>query len=324
MRDIEVAVIGAGMAGLSCARALVAKGMRVKVFDKGRGPGGRMSTRRGDGYAFDHGAQYFTARERVFAREVDRWVRAGVVAPWSGRFGRWAGKFIVETPNRLRFVGTPRMSALTRHLSQALDLVCKTRIGAVDPTEDGRWRLIATDGSLLGDYDRVVVATPAPQAVSLLAAAPEIAERAEAAVLTPSWAVMARLDSPSVLPFDGADVQASPVAWAARNNSKPGRGEAECWVLHATPRWSFDHVEADFDWVARALVDAFAKAVGRFEPVEATAHRWRYALVRSAVGPAAHLDPSGLGACGDWCVGPRIEGAWSSGQAMARAILGSV
>ena len=68
MREINsVAIIGAGIAGLSCASALQQAGIRVRVFEKSRGVGGRMSTRRGEGWECDHGAQYFTVSDDLFA-----------------------------------------------------------------------------------------------------------------------------------------------------------------------------------------------------------------------------------------------------------------
>ena len=82
---LHYAVIGAGIAGLSCARALAASGVHVTVFDKSRGSGGRMSTRRGEGWACDHGAQYFTARDPLFQAELARWQAAGVAARWQPR-----------------------------------------------------------------------------------------------------------------------------------------------------------------------------------------------------------------------------------------------
>lgn len=45
---MRIGAIGAGMAGLSCAQALRRQGHAVVLFDKGRGPGGRMSSRRID------------------------------------------------------------------------------------------------------------------------------------------------------------------------------------------------------------------------------------------------------------------------------------
>ena len=89
--SLPVAVIGAGLAGLSCATALRAAGLDVQVFDKSRGPAGRMSTRRGEGWSCDHGAQYFTARDPRFQAEVAAWEAAGVAAPWAPRLAVLGG-----------------------------------------------------------------------------------------------------------------------------------------------------------------------------------------------------------------------------------------
>ena len=83
----SVAVVGAGMSGLVAARALAESGYGVQLFDKARGPGGRMATRRGEDGLFDHGAQYFTARDPRFCARVDAWLQEGVVQAWDGRFG---------------------------------------------------------------------------------------------------------------------------------------------------------------------------------------------------------------------------------------------
>jgi len=80
------AVIGAGFAGVSCALALQSAGESVRLFDKGRGPGGRSSTRRTDHGRFDHGAPFFAASDPRFLEVVDVWRGHGVAAPWPGRF----------------------------------------------------------------------------------------------------------------------------------------------------------------------------------------------------------------------------------------------
>ncbi|MFP5379861.1 MAG: FAD-dependent oxidoreductase, partial [Vicinamibacteria bacterium] len=86
---MRILVVGAGVAGLAAARRLVDGGHDVHVVDKGRAPGGRVATRRvlsaSDVFQFDHGAQYFTARDPRFVEQVAAWDAAGVIRPWRAR-----------------------------------------------------------------------------------------------------------------------------------------------------------------------------------------------------------------------------------------------
>lgn len=75
--NTPIAIIGSGMAGLSAAHALAAAGLNVQLFDKSRGSGGRMASKRSDAGSLDLGAQYFTARDRRFVEVVQQWQARG-------------------------------------------------------------------------------------------------------------------------------------------------------------------------------------------------------------------------------------------------------
>ena len=108
----RIAIIGAGIGGLTLAQAL-ADQHEVVVFEKGRGMGGRMATRYADGFAFDHGAQYFTARDPRFVALVDKLVAVGAVAPWQGPIASIAadGTISVDGMRDGHYVGTPNMNS---------------------------------------------------------------------------------------------------------------------------------------------------------------------------------------------------------------------
>ncbi|GMT96531.1 hypothetical protein KH5H1_06500 [Corallococcus caeni] len=318
----RVAVIGAGMSGLALARVLTGAGFGVRVLDKGRGPGGRLSTRRSaDGGTFDHGAQYFTARDPLFRTLVEAWVAEGVVAEWHGRIGTLTRGAVSPAKESERYVGVPGMNAVAKALADGLDVRFGVRVERVE--RDGRaWRLTSETGEDLGLADVVVAAVPAPQAVPLLAGAPALAAQAGTARLSPCWAVMARFEETVAVELDGAFVEDSPLSWVARDTSKPGRAQGERWVLHGSAEYSAAHLEETAEEIAPKLVEAFGKALGRdVRAVEAVAHRWRFAMPSPPLETPALFDPAlGLGACGDWCAGPRVEGAFLSGVALARRI----
>jgi renalase len=321
--SLSVAVIGGGIAGLICACTLTDHRRAVKVFDKGRTPGGRLSTRQLAGYQFDDGAQYFTVRDPRFRREVEAWLAQGLAAEWTGHVCVLENGTVSASEQKPRYVGVPEMSTIARHLARPCHVLSETRVAQVH-REGRRWRLLAPAGEDLGAYDVVVVALPAPQALALLAEAPGLAGRAASVKLSGCWAVMLAFGQSLDFPFDGAFVQASALSWIARNTSKPSRGEAECWVLHGAPAWSDAHLDAAPEQVIAWLSDAFRLAtLGQdVQPLFAAAHRWRYALPTVVLEEACLFDPTlAMGACGDWCAGPRVEGAFLSGLTLADHIL---
>ncbi|ATB38619.1 amine oxidase, flavin-containing [Cystobacter fuscus] len=319
----RVAVIGAGLAGLTLARILTEMGLSVNVFDKGRSPAGRMSTRHEAGGSFDHGAQYFTARDEGFQRQVETWVEQGIAAEWRGRFGTLEnGTLTPKDEGPVRYVGVPGMSALAQAFASRVDVRCGVRVEHVR-REHEAWALTSDTGEALGAFHAVVAAVPAPQAVPLLAGSPELSARVAGVRMEPCWSVMAGFAAPVPLPVDGAFIHGSPLSWASRDNSKPGRPEGERWVLHATPDFSREHLEDSPEAVAPLLVEAFSRAAGvDVRPVRTVAHRWRYAQAESPLTEGALFDDKrGLGACGDWCAGSRVEGAYLSAMALSRRIV---
>ncbi|OGB11786.1 MAG: NAD/FAD-dependent oxidoreductase [Burkholderiales bacterium RIFCSPLOWO2_12_FULL_64_33] len=326
-----IAVIGAGLAGLSCAQALLQAGHTVHVFDKSRGPSGRMSTRRAEDdngpWQCDHGAQYFTARDPAFRAEVARWQQAGVAALWNARLASFDGNAWSTPATPLeRFVGTPRMTTpaawLVQHLGEPALAQWQTTVQRLDHSEGGWTITSAEHGPHSPRYSAVLLAVPAPQAVPLLApASPAGAALAASARMRGSWAVMLRYASPVALPWEGAFINTGPLRWVARDSSKPGRTGQETWLLHASAEWSEAHIEDSADAVTAALLAAFA-ALGGPAPVAATAHRWRYADTEPALTQGSWWDAQmRLGLCGDWLHGGKVEGAWLSGRALAQQVL---
>lgn len=319
---MRIVVVGAGMAGLSCGVRLRDAGVDVVVVDKGRGPGGRTSTRRA-AVPFDHGAQYFTARDAAFRAAVVDWMSRGVVAEWAPRVVAFDGADDPRAASELpRFVGVPGMNALARDMASGLDVRTGVTVGALDRRADG-WHLATAADESIGPFEAVLLTAPPPQTATLLASHP-FASVVTAAEAAPCWAVMTSWADAVPVDFDAAFVNAGPLSWVARDGSKPGRPHPHAWVLHASPAWSIEHLEQTPDEVLPALLQAFEALVRSPLPALAfsAAHRWRYASVPRPLTETHLWDgAAGVGVAGDWCSGPRVEGAWLSGRALANAIL---
>lgn len=322
---MKVAIIGAGLSGLICARELSSQ-HDVQLFDKARGPAGRMSTRRAGDLRFDHGAQYFTAREPRFQQQVDAWLAAGVVAPWTGPIGvLQGGEVSFPDTAPVRYVGQPAMNAPAKWLADGLNIRLSHRVQSVARSAAG-WTLTSENDETCGPFDALVCTAPPVQTADLLRdIAPESVAQVEQVTLNPCWATLVQFTQRMPLPLDGAFVHDSPLSWIARDSSKPGRDDSrDCWVLHATQSWSLRQLEQLPEEIAPQMLAALAAATGLSLPGVAylASHRWRYSIPPAplSVGCLAD-DPLRLAIGGDWCQQAKVEGAYLSGLALAEKVV---
>lgn len=321
----HTAVIGAGIAGLTCAQALVASGHHVTIFEKSRGLGGRVATRRADALRFDHGAPHLRITDQWFAQRVMAWCEAQALGTRDlrRRVLDPRGELLREDTSRV-YIGQPHMNHLAHGMAQGLTVRTHTRVAPLPeaPDAQGRWPLRSVDGEALGAFERVLITAPAPQTQALLERAhPALAAQCGEATFAPVWSLM--LVAPTLeLPADKLVVEGDhPIdrVMTVAHTSDP-----TCLILHASRAWSLAHLEDTPEAVADALVEALG-ALLRLDRLEAShrvAHRWRYGQVTHDLRTPALYDPSvGLGAAGDWCLGDTVEAACISGDSLARFVL---
>jgi predicted NAD/FAD-dependent oxidoreductase len=225
------------------------------------------------------------------------------------------------------------MNAPLRQMAAAQRVHWSMRVTRIDHLAAG-WRLHTDDGiaavarSVVDGsvVDGLVVAVPAEQAATLLAAvAPDLAARAVATPSLPCWSAMLAFSAPVPVSLNHLRGEGI-IGVASRNSSKTGRTGPESWVVHASPEWSTRHLEADPLWITDTLLGTLAELLGtRLPPVlSASSHRWRFARSGSDGSGSMWDRERRLGVCGDWLLGPRIEAAWMSGTALAARIAESV
>ncbi|EDY87421.1 amine oxidase, flavin-containing [gamma proteobacterium HTCC5015] len=320
----SVAIIGAGMAGVTCASRLVLEVPEVVVFEQNPKPGGRMTSIVFDEFQCDLGAQYFTATSDEFVAHMETWEDEWLVDRWHGWLVELEnGQAMTRDDEVVRFVGRPGMDAIVEKLGELCSVRCGVAIQTMERSGK-QWYLLDAEGHRHGPFDAVISAVPAPAARRLLAASPKLAIEAGSVEVQPNWIVVLGYSEPLNLGFDAANLVDSDITWMANNASKPGREGWDVWLLQVGNEWSAQNTEADPEAVVAHMLKAFDQATGRDNPAPdlVKAHLWQHSLV---VNPLAcgHLyhEKLQIGACGDWCQASRVEGAFQSGVSMAERLL---
>ncbi len=319
--QIRIAIIGAGLTGLRLAQRLAEKA-DVTVFEKSRGFGGRMSTRRAGLFEFDHGAQFFTARTKCFQDFLIPYLKAGIVAEWHPRLTDLNGG---ASPawDRPHFVAVPGMTALAKAMAEEVLVHRETRIAALH-AHDNKWNLRFVEGGMSGSFDWIISTAPGEQSADLIPRTAVFFDTLHAARMHGCYALMLGYDKAPRIDWDVAIPPSGPISWIASNHSKPGRSDAVSILCHSRNEWADAHLDDDQETVKNELCATFETlsgiAVGKASYV--SLHRWRYAkTVKPADAPFMIDRSKKLAVAGDWCGAGRVETAFESANALADAIL---
>jgi predicted NAD/FAD-dependent oxidoreductase len=315
---VRVVIVGAGVAGLTAAGALDARGHDVLVLDKGRSPGGRMATRRIGDATFDHGAQFFTVRGAPFAAQVAAWEAEGIVRVWCHGFASGGDGYP-------RYIGARGMSAIAKHMAVGLDVRCGAMAFAIRRGPGGQgWEVIVDDGTV-HPADAIVSTCPLPQTFSLLfEAGVDLPRDLIAADYDRTIALLAVLDGPSAVPSPGGLQQPDGIFSFVADNALKGISAVPAVTLHADSAWSAHHWDHARPAVHDALTEAARPWLGSARVVDSQVKRWRFATPRTPWPDPCWVAPEGsLVVAGDAFAGPKIEGAFGSGLAAAAALTGA-
>ena len=316
---MDILVIGAGIAGLTAAKALSEQGHEVRVIEKSRGLGGRAATRRLHGNRVDHGAQYFTARSSVFKGQVESWLESGDVSIWSHGFHTLSSQGLVSPgEGHPRYVFPDGMNTIGKLLGAGLEIQNGTRASHLSPTQTG-WQIDLETGSSL-NAERVIVNIPAEQALALFDDLGKVSEALSAVEMVPCFSLMAGYASELAPSWRGVNIANGPLAWVAHDSSKRDKPKNTVLVAHSTPEFAREHYDADPDKIKEKMLESLSR-LGRdyADPLWTDQQRWRYAM---ATKPYSEhfLKYKDLLFCGDWCGGAKVEAAYLSGLAVAQEV----
>ncbi|MEE9347408.1 MAG: FAD-dependent oxidoreductase [Robiginitomaculum sp.] len=317
----SIAIIGAGIAGLSAARALMGRA-DVNIFERSETLGGRLETRASGAYQFDCGAQYFTAKSKAFKDFIIPYIESGAVAPWRPRM-LGAPSLLGLAPDK--FVGAPHMSALAGAMSDGLNLIKDTQITELERI--GRlWYLTDQRGDLWGKYDAVILAVAPKETRAILPKKFKQRGALKRVEMGLSLTLMLGFKGPWAGEWDALMPSGNGViGWAAINSAKPGRaGKNTSIIVQSTSEFARESIGQDKAKTISALAHQLSEIGGVDSRLAAhkSLHIWGEAKVITPAGHDCLSDPDqGLYACGDWCIKARVEAAFISGQAAAKAAL---
>ncbi len=322
IHSTDYIILGAGIAGLLCAEELKRAGRTVQLIEKGRGVGGRMATRRVADGRFDHGAQYFTAREPLFQAYVDQWLKDGVIKEWFRRLPEDR-----DPRGYPRYCGVNGMTDVAKHLARNHLVHLSERVRLLNRTAAG-WK-VATDSGNRYHGRHLVITAPLPQTMELLDAngvvLPAPANDAFRAIhYEKGLATLALLDGPSGMPEPGGmKVSGGILSWIADNQLKGVSPNVAAVTLHADPAFAKKHWDSPDEERGRLMLDAAATFL-RARVLDHTCHRWGFAIANEPWPERAYSNEDlQLTLAGDSFGGPRVEGAALSGLTAAARCLGA-
>jgi renalase len=310
---MRIIVVGAGLSGLMAAHTCVRAGHDVEVFDKGRGVGGRLATRRIDNATLDHGAQFFTVRSPEFAAVVNDWVRDGVAHEWCRGFNAEDG--------HPRYVGTTGMTGIAKYLAQNLTVHTSTLVFSL--TRNINDWTITTDDGVAHQADRVILTAPIPQSFSLMfSGGIDMPTELRSIDYDRTLGLLVTLDSDkhNVRAPGGLQDPDAMFRFIGDNVAK-GISAQPALTFHANNEFSLAHFDDDLEEIEELLLNAAQPWLGDAHVVSSQPKKWRFSIPQRTWHDPCWVSPEGtLALAGDAFAGPKMEGAALSGIAAGVAV----
>ena len=326
MKKPSIAIVGAGFSGIILAQKLKNIG-EVKIFEKARGVGGRMSSRIKDDFNFDFGAQFFIAKKPEFKEFLKPFIEQKILMPWCGNFVEIDNYKITyqrkwpEEKNHL--VPAIKMNQFCKELARDLDISLQTRIAKIEKNAK-KWQIFDDKNNSLGEFDWLFFSIPAPQLLELIPQECNFFEATKNIKMLGCFALMLGFEKPLNLEYDIALIKNSIISWISSESSKPQRKNSASYTILARNDWADHNIENDIEDVKKQIIAEFGKIIQQplDNIIHQDIHRWRYAnIAKQEKNVKFFLDNNlQIGACGDWLIHGRVEASYLSASALFNEI----
>ncbi len=326
---VKIAIIGAGISGLALANT-IKNSADIELFEKSRGFGGRVATRRADDFNFDHGAQFFKVKTLEFQNYIQPMVDQNIIELWKARFieiidGKITNKRTWGN-DPANYVGNPSMNSIGKYMAEGLNVQLSKKVEKLSKVD--KWILYDENNEALGEYDWVISSIPPLQAQQMIPDLKIIFPNIKEYEMLACFSLMLGYEQPIELDFDAALVKGFDISWISVNSSKPSRDNNYTLLVHSTNKWAQENIDKDRDWVKDYLCDELKKIIPiKTEKAEYIGLQgWRYAnIMKQKKGFEYFLNHENqIGLCGDWFIQGRIEAAYISGAHLGRELLSHI
>ena len=318
IQNKKIAIIGAGISGLTVAKEL-SELNEVTVFDKARGVGGRMATKRIDDYHFDHGAQFFTAKSQEFKDFCNRAKNDKIIEEWNIDFVEIIGNKISKKYQfnnyKPHFVAKPQMNNLCKYIVQDLNILLGKQVKSIN-FDDKKWSLKTVEDEIFNNFDYLILAIPSHQVINLLPKNFKYLDIISSIRMSGCFTLMLGFKEKLSIEFGAALVKESNISWISVNSSKPERPKGFSLIVNSSNKWADENIEEDLEIIKEKMITSLRQIID-FDISDLSCqniHRWRYANATLRTGDKSLFDPNlNLGVCGDWLISGRVENAFLSG-----------
>ncbi|MBV5260836.1 FAD-binding protein [Synechococcus moorigangaii CMS01] len=316
---LDVAIVGAGLAGIYCGRQLQKRGLKIALFDKSRGIGGRLATRRVQDHPLDHGLSYWEVSGPHTAALTAALQGENILQPWlvattdSSHPQAW--QTLTGEPQWMAPAG---MTAIAKYLARDLTIYRSQRLIRLEERTD-HWQLMFEQGKTV-QAQQVVLALPLPQVITLTYSFITVRDRLWSFSYTPALSLMVGYDQLNLnFPWQALRLNGHPLWHLLSREGEKRSPKQPTLVLQTTGNFARDHLEAtDLTPATAVLLESLQNLLPLPKPLWWQLHRWRYAIPETNYGQSHYKFPTHLPliACGDWCFGQGTEGAIASGLAV--------
>lgn len=336
---MKIAIIGAGVAGLTAGRELMNAGHEVVVFEKSRGFGGRLATRyagKNNATKLDHGLPYIELTSPELEPLIKELGEKGIIEPWVGPFARYTsgGEQEELRPTKKRFIAPGGMNKVAQYLGRFVDVRTETKVGGLTHIGEDRrrkrsWMLNLTSGAT-ESADAVIIATPSKQAYAVLnttvdeVATLKIIREIDEVEYHPSFSLLAGYGDTKVPEWAMMECEDHPVIESITNEATKRDTEQEAsYVIHTTAEFAERHKDTDHQKIEESILDALSDIMGGWAaiPQWSQLHYWKYSRVKNPL-PYPFMEVVGhdapIAVIGGYMNGDTFEAAYLSGKAIGK------